>query len=129
MRETVEHREFATEAVVSAITGRLICEIGAVYEVLSYLHGRSLYTHELPEAMRAALRCAALPAWLAALDHAHVTRDNWQAWRGALIAAHGPTVSLTPIKWSALAERSPIETAVEMFGEDRVIVAEVRDDA
>lgn len=117
-------KTFQTEQAVSAITGRLVCDIGGVYEVLSYLLGRSLWTHELPGAMTEARKYADLPEWLATLSDDGVDGTNWQAWRDGLIAAHGPTVTLMPITYSALAEKSPIETAVEMFGADRVIAAE-----
>jgi hypothetical protein len=66
---------------------------------------------------------ATYPAWIDALDTSQVTPENWRAWIAGVVAEHGPTVTLTPMAWSALAEKSPIETAAEMFGEDRLIVA------
>ena len=35
-------------AIVTAYTGKLIGDIGALYEYLTELFGRPVYTHELP---------------------------------------------------------------------------------
>ena len=47
-----ETREFPIEVVVTAITEIMLCELGSVYDVLSFLVGRSVFTHEIPGAIR-----------------------------------------------------------------------------
>ena len=47
-------KEFTTGQVLSAATGILMCEIGAVYEILNYMTGESLMTHQLPRVIREA---------------------------------------------------------------------------
>lgn len=117
-------RTFTTAAVVSAVTGRLLCELGDCIDVLSYMAGRPLWTHELPDAMREVRRHGVLPEWLTTLTDDGVDGTNWEAWRDRLVAAHGPTVTLSPLTFSVLGEQSPLDTAVKLFGEDRVIEAQ-----
>ncbi len=38
--------------VLSVTTGRLVCEMGALYEILNAITGDNLYTHVLPRAAR-----------------------------------------------------------------------------
>jgi len=122
-------REFRTAAVLSAVYGWLLCDIGEVYDVLSFLTGRSVFTHELPSAGKQAAPhvFAQLPA-IAGLELSHVTRENWREELAILEARFGPTLTLAPIGWNALADKSPLETLTEMVGEDRVIVVEVPPD-
>ena len=92
-----------------------------VYEVLGFLLGRQLWTHELPQAIKEAIANADLPKWLTELDDSEVTPDNWREWLAGIVSVHGDTVTLHPVSWSALREKTPIETAAEVFGADRVI--------
>ena len=114
-------RTFTTAAVVSAVTGRLICELDDCINVLSYMIGRPLWTHELSDAIREVRRHGVVPEWLTTLTDDGVDRTNWQAWRDGIVAEHGPTVTLSPMTYSALREASAFETAVRQFGKDRVI--------
>lgn len=43
---------FAIGPILSAMHGRLLCEIGGVYEILNWMTGESLMTHQLPRACR-----------------------------------------------------------------------------
>jgi hypothetical protein len=40
-----ETKTFPTAVVLSTVTGRLICDINGVYEVLSYMTGESVYAY------------------------------------------------------------------------------------
>lgn len=57
-----EGRSFPTVVVVSVVTGRLLCPIGDLYDVLSHLVGRPVFTHEIPEACPVAQEFARLRA-------------------------------------------------------------------
>lgn len=118
-----EVRTFPTLAVVSAVHGVLLCPLGDVYNVLSFLVGRSVFTHELPEAGRvsAPYVFAEHPA-LAAVDVSGINPENWQAEAAKIESRLGATVELHPVGWNTLADKSPVETAIEMVGEDRVVV-------
>jgi len=45
-------QKFKLGVVLSVTTGYLLCEIGDLYEILDYLTGQQLYTHQLPRAAR-----------------------------------------------------------------------------
>jgi hypothetical protein len=120
-----ETREFTTAAVLSAVMGRLLCEITKVYEVLTFLTGRGVYTHELgvagelcyPEVLRQHPR-------LAEIDVSEVTPDNWREKLVQFELVLGQTLSLTPIGWNVFAEKSPLDTLTEIVGDKPVIVFE-----
>lgn len=42
---------FPLAAVLSITTGRLLCETGQLYEILNFLTGDNLFTHQLPRAI------------------------------------------------------------------------------
>lgn len=120
-------RTFDTLDVISAVRGVLVSPRGmdAVYDVLGFLHGRSLWTHELPNAGRQAeLAVTVAYPWIGTLDTDAVTTENWREWGSDVLRVHPPTVALVPLAASGFIGRSPIETAVEAFGEDRVVVIE-----
>lgn len=120
-----EAREFRTAAVLSAVTPILLCPMGELYELLSFLVGRSVFTHEIPAAMRlASPSITAEHPELIGLDLSHVTPENWSTELALLEARFGVALALHPVGWNTLAEKSPIDTAVELFGKDRVIAVE-----
>ena len=52
MQTETEYKAFGLGALLSVTTGRLLCEIGDLYEILNHLTGDNLFTHVLPRAMR-----------------------------------------------------------------------------
>lgn len=52
--QTPETREFTLAQVLTITTGRLLCPMGDVYEILDWLSGESLMTHQLPRVSREA---------------------------------------------------------------------------
>lgn len=76
--ETKTCSTFGLGIVLSATTGRLLCDCGGVYEILNHVTGDNLFTHVLPRAFRFAsprikaqypeLESAETPANLAKLD-------------------------------------------------------------
>lgn len=47
-----ETKQFPIENILTAMHGRLLCDMGGVYEILNWLTGESLMTHQLPRASR-----------------------------------------------------------------------------
>jgi hypothetical protein len=116
--------KFATNAVLSASTGTLLGDIGGVYEVMSYLVGRDVYTHELAYYGRRASAAikAALPAIPVREDAQHVTPDNFRDELAKWEAQFGSEIDLPDSLRECLADdRDCISTAVEMVGKDRII--------
>lgn len=121
-----ETREFPTAAVLSAITGMLIVpNIGPVYEVLNFMTGESLMTHQLPRVGREATavmlkRHPELAQTLVERDQ--VNPSNWQLWRDRWVERHGPTMAV-PRMTAADHERiDPLSEAAELIHPDRIVV-------
>lgn len=117
--------KFATHAVLSTCTGKLLGDIGGVYEVTSYLIGRSAFTHELAFYGRRA--AAALKAGIPALptdeDAKHVTGENYRQFVAGWVEKLGAEVDLPESLRECLADdRGAVDTLTEMVGKDRVIV-------
>jgi hypothetical protein len=119
-----ETREFPLAAVLCVMTGPLLGPIEDVYAILSWMVGRSVFTHEIPAAMR---ECgpdllSQFPE-MASIDGSQVNRDNYAVLLHGWITEYGATKAVAPLGWNRLAEQSPIDTATEMFG-DKLIVIE-----
>lgn len=113
---------FETHGILSATTGILMGDIGAVYAVASFLLDRPAYTHELAfyaEKMRAALTIAHpdLPT--------EATGANWQQVRDSYIGQHGATMTLDPALKGVLAnDKDPITTLRDMGFTGQVILCD-----
>lgn len=109
-----ETKAFPTAVVLSTITGRLLCDIGSIYEVLNWMTGESVFTHQIPRISR-----EAEPVILAAHPHLHeavreamlVNTENWQDWRDRWIERYGAEIAVP--KMSA-AEHKAIDPITEM---------------
>lgn len=121
--------KFPAHAVLSTSTGVLLGDIGGVYQVTSFLIGRSAFTHDLAyhgKRASAALR-AALPAIPGPGEAAHVTADNYRAFLADWEKELGDAIELPESLRDSLADdKNPIETATEMVGKDRVVVVETK---
>ena len=105
-------KAFPTRDVLSTITGRLMGETGGVYEVLSFMTGESVYTHQIPRICREAqpVLVAAHPELAAAIEEAkQVNPDNYLEWRGRWEARYGLAIDVP--KFSAEAHESIVPTA------------------
>ena len=110
----IETKAFPTAVVLSTITGRLLCDIGGIYEVLNWMTGESVYTHQLPRIGR-----EAEPVILAAHPHLReaareaslVNTENWQEWRDRWIERYGAEIAVP--KMSA-AEHKAIDPIIEL---------------
>lgn len=52
MTTTTNTKQFPLGQVLSITNDRLVCEMGGVYEILNFITGDSLMTHQLPRGMR-----------------------------------------------------------------------------
>lgn len=94
MRET---KEFPTRDVLSTITGKLIGEMGGIYEVLGWMTGESVITHQLPRIGREArpVILAMRPQLQSAIDEAaNIDRENWREWRDTWEKRFGATIAV-----------------------------------
>lgn len=117
-----ERRDFPTNVVITALTGLLLCELGEMYEVYSFLIGRPVYTHEIPTVGRlvAPHIVSQLPQ-LDGLDVSNVNRDTARSEIARFAKLFGCSLPLSPIGWNTVADRTPWETLADIIGDDNVI--------
>lgn len=125
-------KEFPTGAVLSVVTDILVSEnhIDGVYEVLNWMTGESLYTHQLPRVGREAkpIILAMHPHLSAAVSEAkQVNADNWREWLDAWKARYGETIAVPRLTIAEHERIDPVSELAEKVHPDRiVIVAEAR---
>ena len=127
MNDGGEKKMFTIGQVISAGTGRLCCDIGEVYDILNFLTGDNLFTHQLPRAFRACKDhiIEQLP-WLKWVDDNKdaCTPETVLSFVEAAAKEYGAEHELAPLPASDWERRDPIAEACEMMGSaDRVIVA------
>lgn len=120
-------KEFPTDDVLSAITGRLVSarHIDGVYDVLNWMTGESLYTHQLPRVGREAREflLARNPLLAEALAEAEkVSPDNWREWRATWIARYGATMAVPQFTADDHERIDPLSELAEHVHPDRIAV-------
>lgn len=119
-----ETKEFATCDVLSTVTGTLIGKIDGVYEVLNWMTGESVYTHQIPRISREAVPVlvARHPALHQAIDEAaQVNRENWQQWRQTWEDRYGPTIAVPKFNAGAHERIDPLSELAEKVHPDKII--------
>ncbi len=112
----MSEKAFPTGAVLSVVTDILVSEnhIGGVYEVLNWMTGESLFTHQLPRVGSEAkpVILAAKPELQQAVDEAEqVNADNWREWLATWKARYGETIAVPKL---TIAEHERIDPLSEL---------------
>lgn len=126
----IETKTFPTAVVLSTVTGRLICDIGGIYEVLNWMTGESVYTHQLPRIGREAelVILAAHPHLREAVDEANqVTPENWQEWRDLWIERYGAEIAVPKMTAAEHERIDPMSELAEKVRPDQIITVKVGD--
>ena len=126
-----EARAFPATDVLGAITGRLIGDIGGVYEVCNYMTGESVYTHQLPRICREAqpVIVALHPELQAAVEESEqITRENWQTWRDLWIERYGPEIAVPRFDDADHERIDPLSELAQMTHPDNIIVVSQTDE-
>lgn len=119
-----ETKDFSTGAVLSAITGRLVCEIGFVYEVCNWMTGESVFTHQLPRICREAkpVILAMHPQLAAAISEAEqINEKNWETWLHTWIKRYGETIAVPKLTADQHERIDPVSELAEKVHPDRII--------
>lgn len=120
----METKEFATADVLSCVTGRLMGDIGGVYEVLGWMTGESLFTHQLPRVGREArpVLIAKHPNLQQAVDEAEqVTTENFRVWRDTWIDRYGPTIAVPKMTTTQHERIDPLSELAEKVPPDKIV--------
>lgn len=111
--------------ILSITTDRLVSlrHMEGVYDILNYMTGESLFTHQL---IRAGEVCK--PAIL--LQHprlknvsvADLDKDTWKDWLARQAEVHGKELSITPIGEGVYEAKDPIEELRDMKPDANIII-------
>ena len=107
-------KKFDLASVLSVTTGRLLGEIGIVYEILNYMTGDNLMTHQLPRASR---QCESslleqFPQ-LSGINADEITPANWQEKLESYKEKYGNEFDVIPL--SDYVGKNPIDEVIEMM--------------
>lgn len=121
-------KAFATEDVLGTITGVLLGDIGRIYEVLNWMTGESVYTHQLPRIGREAqpVVLAAHPELQSALDERdQVNPSNWEEWRDRWIERFGKTIDVPKFAADEHERKGPITELSEMIPPEKIVAVKL----
>lgn len=125
-------RKFATADIVSAATG-IMCSrsMDDIYQIMNYLTGDNLFTHQLPRALRVCKEHVKKQCpWVDTLDPTAITVDNYEQWRRAADLKVGAEHELQPLPPGVWESKDPIQELKDMgASEDRIIQVEVDNDS
>lgn len=120
-----EGRAFTLGEVLSITTGKLLCPIDQVYEILNYMTDDSLYTHQLP---RVSEECRPYLLKqhpdLADVDASSVNTENWQAWLRETVEKYGPTRMVAKLPKGDHHYIDPLSELAEKVHPDKIITVQ-----
>jgi hypothetical protein len=120
-------KDFPTLDVLSTATGVLVSEggIGGVYEVLNWMTGESVFTHQIPRIGREAapVLLAAHPTLAAAYQEAkQITPKNWRWFASLWLGRYGATIAVPKFMPVDHEKIDPLSELVEKVHPDNIIV-------
>lgn len=115
-------REFPMDVILTGSTGAMLCRdgFGKFHEFAEYMAGGPVWTHELV-ALAPILKAEILRQHPDLPTEAEVTPETFEAWLETEEVCLGTSRTMTPIPDYARTA-GPIQTLVDMVGEDKVIV-------
>ena len=125
-----ESKAFPISDALSAATGILVSEngIGGVYEVLGWMTGESVYTHQIPRISREAapVILAAHPQLAEAYEEAkRVNRENWREWLAIWKSRYGETLEVPKFTTAQHEYIDPISEIAATVHPDNLLVIKV----
>ena len=124
----MQTKEFATCDVMSTVTGILVGNIGGVYEVLNWMTGESVFTHQLPRISREArpVLVAAHPLLQQAIDEAEqVNGENYKEWLQTWEDRYRSTIAVPKFDAGSHESIDPMSELAEKVHPDRIIAVAV----
>lgn len=118
-------RSFHLGDVLSITTGILLSprRIEGIYDILNFMTGDSLYTHQLPRVSKEARPfLIEQHPWLADIDSTGCDAETYEAMMAGWIAKHGETVSVQPMPKDAHERIDPLSELAESIHPEKIIV-------
>lgn len=120
-------KAFPTADVLGAVTGRLLGKIGGIYEVLQWMTGGPVWTHQLPRIGREAAPVLIVrhPEIAVACEEAcQITPDNYMEWLARWEDRYGHEISVPQFTPDQHERIDPLSELAEKFHPDRIIVVD-----
>ena len=122
-------RDFHLGDILSVTTDRLLSPrlIDGVYDILSYMTGESVYTHQLQRIAREAkpVLLRRHPQ-LADIDTSGITRENYKEKLAGYTAQFGEMLPVSPMSEDEHESRDPMSELAEIVHPDWIIVVETK---
>ena len=123
-----EPRDFHIGDIVSAGTGMLVSprHIEGVYDILNFMTGESLFTHQLPRVCREStpvLLRQHLSLSETFEEARQVNPDNWRIWLEKWINRHGETLPISPMTNDDHESIDALSELSEHVHPDKIIIA------
>lgn len=120
-----ETKLFPTCDVMSTITGHLVGGIHGIYEVLEWMTGESVYTHQIPRIAREArpVVLAMHPHLAGAIEEAEqVNSDTWRYWLQTWQDRYGLEIAVPKFTADTHERIDPLSELAEKVHPDKIIV-------
>lgn len=118
---------FHIGAILSAITGKLLGDIGDVEKLMSFMIGEPVWTHSIP---RVGDQCK--PYLIEQFPELNVSGEeinpsNWEMWLASAVEQFGATREVYPIHTDDLVHVDPFKELEDMVGSDRIFKVDLDD--
>lgn len=120
-----ETKEFHLGDILSITTGCLVSKrhIDGVYDILNWMTGESLYTHQLPRVIReAGPVLLAYHPHLSAIEIAELAPEAVEGWLAEQVAKFGETLPVPKLNEEQHERIDPFSELAEVIHPDRIIV-------
>jgi hypothetical protein len=119
----METKNFDLGTILSIITPILLTDIGNVYEILNYMTGESLMTHQLP---RVCKECASIILQqypqLTNINSNNIDTTNWKEFLDGQIERFGNSFEIIPVGLFEHKYIDPIQEAIDLVGEEKISI-------
>lgn len=123
-----KQKEFHIGDILSVTTGCLVSprHIGGVYDILNFMTGESIYTHQIPRVGReAAPVLLKQHPQLVEVDATGVEPDNFKSWLAEQVKRYGEMLPVQPMTADEHESIDPMSELAEKIHPDRIMVIEV----
>lgn len=123
--KSTDRRDFHIGDILSITTSRLVSprHIEGVYDILNYMTGDDLMTHQLPIASEQCKpHLLQQHPQLEEVDASEVNEKNWKKWLGQQATKYGQEIPVEPLPLRSRVVRDPIQELREMVGPDKPII-------
>jgi len=122
----MQTKQYHLSDIVSITTGRLVStrHIEGVYDILNYMTGDNLFTHQLPRASR---ECAPIllgqHPQLKEIEESECTTENWREWLDGLVKKYGEWLPVSPVGEGEHLKINPISELEAMVNDPNKVIA------